>query len=216
MRDQYRALAGGERRPVPLDDANPALKRRHRPLAAPGPIQRAGHRYWTGGGEVGLGATTGPAVHLAVDEHERQVHIAARECLFGDCALGLGEQHVQFAFEVFESTRSRRFVLLQQGADALGELFERSPAIARCRFVDQRMGYFHWGNPPQCSDLAISIVAEDHCPVLPPQPARRDKLSPVLLHSYIGVFHKSLEFDHLYVVLDVSSRSTPMDCAPPS
>ena len=30
-------------------------------------------------------------------------------------------------------------------------------------------------------------------------------------HFYIGVFHKSLEFDHLYVVLDVSSRSTPYE-----
>ena len=41
-------------------------------------------------------------MHLAVDEHERQVHIVAGECLFGDRTLGLGEQRVQFAFEVFE------------------------------------------------------------------------------------------------------------------
>ena len=73
MRDQHRALACRERRPVPLDDAGPAFQRRHRPLTAPGPIQRAGHRDWTGGGEVGLGAATGPAMHLAVDEHQRQV-----------------------------------------------------------------------------------------------------------------------------------------------
>ena len=147
-------------------------------------------------------------MHLAVDEHERQVYIVARERLFDDRAFGLGEQGVDLAFEVFELVRGRRFVLRQQGADALGELFERSPDIARCGFVDRRMGYFHWGSPPQCFDFAISIVAEDHCPVLLPQPARRDKLSPVSLYSYISVFHKSLEFDHLYVVLDVSSRSS--------
>ena len=46
-------------------------------------------------------AATGPAMHLAVDEHERQVHIVAGERLFGDRALGLGEPRVQFAFEVF-------------------------------------------------------------------------------------------------------------------
>ena len=44
-------------------------------------------------------------MHLAVDEHKRQVHIVAGERLFGDRALGLGEQRVQFAFEVFESAR---------------------------------------------------------------------------------------------------------------
>ena len=148
-------------------------------------------------------------MHLAVDEHERQVHIVAGERLFGDRALGVGEQRVQFTFEVFESARVRRFVLLQQGADALGERIERSPDIAGSTIVDWRMGYFHWGSPPQCFDLAISIVAEDHCPVLPSVPRCCDKLSPVPRQSYIGVSHKSLEFDHLYVVLDVSSRSTP-------
>ena len=50
---------------------------------------------------------------------------------------------MQFAFEGFESARVRRFVLLQQGADALGERLKRSPDIASSRFVDWRMGYFH-------------------------------------------------------------------------
>ena len=75
-------------------------------------------------------------MHLAVDEHERQVYIVARERLFGDCTFGLGEQGVELAFEVFEFARGRRFVLLQQGADALGEFFERSPdnhAVWVCR-----------------------------------------------------------------------------------
>ena len=45
-------------------------------------------------------------------------------------------------------------------------------------------------------------------PVLSYAPPCRDKLSPVLLHSYIGIFHNSLEFDRLDVVLDVSSRSS--------
>ena len=42
---------------------------------------------------------------LAVDEHHGQVHIVAGERLFGDRALGVGEQRVQLALEVFESTR---------------------------------------------------------------------------------------------------------------
>ena len=148
-------------------------------------------------------------MHLAVDEHERQVHIVAGECLFGDRTLGVGEQRMQFAFEVFESARVRRFVLLQHGGDALGEVFERSPGIAGSRFVDWRMGYFHWGSPPQCFGFAISIVAEDHCPVFPAPPTFRDKLSPVLFHLYVRVLNKAIEFDHLDVVLDVSSRSSP-------
>ena len=185
------------------------LQRRHRPLTAPGPIQRARHRHRTSAGEVGLGTATGPAMHLAVDEHERQVHIVARERLFGDRTFGVGEQCAQFAFEVFESARVRRFVLFHQGGDALGQVIEYSRGIAWSRFVERRMGYFHWGSPPQCFELAFSIVAEDHCPVLPSAPPCRDKLSPVLLHSYIGIFHNSLEFDHLDVVLDASSRSTP-------
>ena len=119
------------------------LPRRHRPLTAPSPIQRARHRHRTRGGEVGLRATACPAMHLAVDEHERQVHIVAGECLFGDRTLGLGEQRMQFAFEVFESARVRRFVLLHQGGDALGEVIECSRGIAWSRFVERRMGYFH-------------------------------------------------------------------------
>ena len=59
-------------------------------------------------------------MHPAVDEHERQVHIVAGERLFGDRTFGVGEQCAQFAFEVFESARVRRFVLLQQGGDTLG------------------------------------------------------------------------------------------------
>ena len=114
-----------------------------------------------------------------------------------------------FGTALAESARVRRFVLFHQGGDALGQVIECTPGIAWSRFVDRRMGYFHWGSPPQCFELAFSIVAEDHCPVLPSAPPCRDKLSPVLLHSYIGNFHNSLEFDHLDVVLDVSSRSTP-------
>ena len=148
-------------------------------------------------------------MHLAVDEHERQAHIVAGERLFGDRTFGMGEQGAQFAFEVSESARVRRFVLLHQGGDTLGEVFERSPGIAGSRFVDRRVGYFHWGSPPQSIRFASNILAEDHCPVFLSQPACRDKLSPVPLHSYIGIFHKSLEFDQLYVVLDVSSRSSP-------
>ena len=41
------------------------------------------------------------------------------------------------------------------------------------------------------------------------RPPCRDKLSPVLLHSYIGIFNNSLDFDHLDLVLYVSSRSPP-------
>ena len=44
-------------------------------------------------------------MHLAVDEHEGKVHIVTGECLFGDRALGVGEQRMQFAFEVLESAR---------------------------------------------------------------------------------------------------------------
>ena len=68
-------------------------------------------------------------MHLAVDEYERQVHIVAGERLFGDRALGLGEERVQFTFEVFESARGRRFVLLQQGADVLGEVLLTSDTV---------------------------------------------------------------------------------------
>ena len=56
-----------------------------------------------------------------------------------------------------------------------------------------------------------SIVAEDHCPVFPPPPACRDKLSPVLFHPYTRVLNKSIELGQLDVVLDVSSRSSPGD-----
>ena len=69
-------------------------------------VRITSHRHRTRGGEVGLRATAGPAMHLAVDEHERQVHIVARERLFGDRSLGLGEQRVQVTFGVFESTRA--------------------------------------------------------------------------------------------------------------
>ena len=106
MRHQHRALACGERCPIALHDADLALQRRHRPLTAPGAIQRARHRHRTSGGEVGLGTATGPAMHLAVDEHERQVYIVAGERLFGDRTLGLGEQGVELAFEVLELTRA--------------------------------------------------------------------------------------------------------------
>ena len=82
----------------------------------------------------------------------------------------------------FESARVRRFVLLEQGAHALGEVFECSPDIAVSRFVERRMGYFHWGSPPQCFEFALSIVAEDHCPVFLLPLGCRDKLSPVLFH----------------------------------
>ena len=67
----------------------------------------AAHRHRTRGGEVGLRATACPAMRLAVDEHERQIHIVAGERLFGDRTLGLGEQRVQFTFEIFETTRVR-------------------------------------------------------------------------------------------------------------
>ena len=77
------------------------------------------------------------------------------------------------------------------------------------RYVDRRMGYFHWGSPPQCFEFALSIVSEDHCPVFPPPPACRDKLSPVLFHPYTRVLNKAIEFGQLNVVLDVSSRSPP-------
>ena len=141
VRDQHRALACGERCPIPCYHTNFAFERRYRPLAAPGPIQCAGHRHRTCGGDVGLGVATGPAMHLAVDEYEQQVHILARERLFGDRAFGLSEQGVELAFEVFEFARVRRIRLFQQGADALGEFVERSPDIARHGSVDQRMQY---------------------------------------------------------------------------
>ena len=209
VRDQHRALACGERRPVPLDNADLAIQRRHGPLTASCSIQRARHRHRTRGSKVGLGTATGPAMHLAVDEHERPVHIVAGERLFGDGTLGLGKQRVEFAFEVFELARVRRFVLLQQGGYVLREVLERSSGIAGSRLVGQRMGYFHWGSPPQCFGFAISIVAEDHCPVFLTASPRRVEMSPKTLHSYICIFRKSLEFDHLDVVLDVSSRSSP-------
>ena len=84
----------------------------------------------------GLRATACPAIPISIDEHVGQVYIVAGERLLGDRTLGLGEQRVEFAFEVFESARVRRFVLLQQGGDALREVFEGSPGIAGCRFVD--------------------------------------------------------------------------------
>ena len=84
---------------------------------------------------------------LAVDEHHGQVHIVAGERLFGDCALGVGEQRVQLALEVFECTCVRRFVFLQQGAHTLGEVLEHSPHVVGSRFVGRGMGYFHLGQP---------------------------------------------------------------------
>ena len=39
VRDQHRALAGGERRPVPHHNGDLALQRRHRPFTASGSIQ---------------------------------------------------------------------------------------------------------------------------------------------------------------------------------
>ena len=44
-------------------------------------------------------------MHLAVDEHEGKVHIVVGECLFGDRTFGVGEQRMQFVFEVLESAR---------------------------------------------------------------------------------------------------------------
>ena len=62
------------------------------------------------------------------------------------------------------------------------------------------------------SDLHQNILAEDHCPVFPSAPACRDKLSPAPSLALSGVFNKSIEFDHLDIVLDVSSRSSPVWC----
>ena len=95
-----------------------------------------------------------------------------------------------------------------QGGDALGQVIECSRGIAWSRFVDRRMGYFHWGSPPQCFELAFSMQRIT-APSFPLRLLAVTNCHRVLLHSYIGDFHNSLEFDHLDVVLDVSSRSTP-------
>ena len=167
MRHQHRALACGERCPIALHDADLALQRRHRPLTAPGPIQRARHRHRTSAGEVGLRATACPAIPLSVDEHVGQVYIVAGERLLGDRALGLGEHGMEFAFEFFKAAVVRRFVLLQQGAHALWEFFERGPHITGSRFIDRRMGYFHWGSPPQCLEFALKHCCRGSLPRLP-------------------------------------------------
>ena len=66
---------------------------------APRPVQRTQHRHRAGGAEVGLLEAPGPAMALAVDEHEGQVHILSGQRLLGDRALGVGEQRAQRAFE---------------------------------------------------------------------------------------------------------------------
>ena len=56
---------------------------------------------------------------------------------------------------------------------------------------------------------ASKVQACSYRPVFPCAPPCRDKLSPAPLHSSIRILYNSLEFSHLDVVLDVSSRSTP-------
>ena len=60
---------------------------------------------------------------------------------------------------------------------------------------------------------SIAYVPKDHCPNLPLPLGCRNKLSPVLFHSCVRTLRKSVEFDHLDVLPDVSPRSPSDTCA---
>ena len=122
-------LARRMRRPVPLDDAYPALQRRHRPLARSCPIQRSHRRHRAHRTQIGLLAPVHPAMLVPVDEHMRQVHVLALQRLARRRAFGVREQRVQLLLQRLEAKLARRLVALQQRLDAMRKCFEHGPDI---------------------------------------------------------------------------------------
>ena len=104
-------------------------------------------------------------MRLAIDEYVGQVDIMAGERFAGDRTFGLGEQHVELAFEVFEVGHLRGFVVFEQCAHALGELGQDGKGVERGGFVHRRMGYWHGAALCNVVGCSPNIVAEDHCPV---------------------------------------------------